>query len=221
MTETADNQQAQAGEAPREFAVVLASASPRRRELLAKAGVRFVVHTADVDETLEPDLAADPPEAVKKLAERKAGAVVQQILSNPDYEGMMIVIGADTMVVESGEIFGKPVDEDDAYRMLARLSGVTHEVMTGVSVWMVLAERAGEVSLGFRTFVDTSQVTFHPLTEEDIRSYIACGESMDKAGAYAMQGEGARLVDHVHGSLDTVIGLPVERLLREFPDLVR
>ena len=102
--------------------IVLASASPRRKQLLEDAGVRFVVHASEVDETLEPDLLADPPEACKKLAERKAGAVVQEVLAE-DYTGMAAVIGADTMVVCEGEIFGKPVSLSDAKRMLRRLYG--------------------------------------------------------------------------------------------------
>lgn len=198
--------------------VVLASASPRRKQLLADAGVRFVVHSSDVDETLEPDLLADPPEACKKLAERKAGAVVQEVLAE-DYTGMAAVIGADTMVVLDGEIFGKPVSLSDAKRMLRRLSGRTHEVLTAVSVWMVAAPEPEKISLGFRTFVERSAVTFHELTDEEIADYLRKGESFDKAGAYAVQGAGADLVARVDGALDTVIGLPVGRLLEEFPDL--
>ena len=139
--------------------IVLASASPRRKQLLEDAGVRFVVHASEVDETLEPDLLADPPEACKKLAERKAGAVVQEVLAE-DYTGMAAVIGADTMVVCEGEIFGKPVSLSDAKRMLRCLSGRTHEVLTAVSVWMVAAPEPENISLGFRTFVDRSAVTF-------------------------------------------------------------
>lgn len=198
--------------------IILASGSPRRRELLEKAGIKFAVRVSEVDETLEPDLLADPPEAAKKLAERKAGAVVQEVLSG-DYQGMAVVLGADTMVVLDGEIFGKPRSLSDATHMLRRLSGRTHEVLTAVSVWMVSAPEAEKVSLGFRTFVDTSRVTFRDLADEEIADYLKQGESFDKAGAYAVQGAGAALVASVEGSLDTVIGLPVERLLREFPDL--
>ena len=206
---------------PMAFDVILASASPRRRQLLEEAGVRFAVRTpvTPVDETLEPDLQADPPEAAKKLAERKAGAIVQEVLAE-DYTGMLIVIGADTMVVKDGEIFGKPRSLSDGKRMLRRLSGGTHEVHTAVSVWMIAAPEAQDISLGFRTLVDTSYVTFRELTDEEIADYLRKGESFDKAGAYAVQGEGAALVERVEGALSTVIGLPVERLLREFPDLV-
>ena len=190
--------------------IVLASASPRRKQLLEDAGVRFVVHASEVDETLEPDLLADPPEG-------KAGAVVQEVLAE-DYTGMAAVIGADTMVVCEGEIFGKPVSLSDAKRMLRCLSGRTHEVLTAVSVWMVAAPEPENISLGFRTFVDRSAVTFRELTDEEIVDYLRKGESFDKAGAYAVQGAGADLVARVDGAMDTVIGLPVGRLLEEFPD---
>ena len=158
-------------------------------------------------------------EAAKKLAERKAGAVVQEVLAQ-NYTGMLIVIGADTMVVLDGKIFGKPRSLSDAKHMLRQLSGRTHEVITAVSVWMIAAPAAEDISLGFRTFADTSRVTFRDLTDEEIADYLARGESFDKAGAYAIQGEGAKLVDHYDGSLDTIIGLPAERLIKEFPDLV-
>ena len=128
------------------------------------------------------------------------------------------VIGADTMVVCEGEIFGKPVSLSDAKRMLRCLSGRTHEVLTAVSVWMVAAPEPENISLGFRTFVDRSAVTFRELTDEEIVDYLRKGESFDKAGAYAVQGAGADLVARVDGAMDTVIGLPVGRLLEEFPD---
>ena len=203
------------------FEVVLASGSPRREQLLRDAGVVFTVRRPQtpVDESLEPDLAADPPEAAKKLAERKAGAVVQEILADAGFTGMIVVLGADTMVVKDGRIFGKPKNLSDGKHMLRCLSGATHQVVTAVSVWMVSAPEPEKVSLGFRTFADTSHVTFHDLTDEQIADYLRKGESFDKAGAYAIQGEGAKLVAQVEGSLDTVIGLPVDRLLREFPDL--
>ena len=203
------------------FEVILASNSPRRRDLLAEAGVKFTVHTpaTPVDETLEPDLAAQPEEAAKKLAERKAGAVVQEVLAE-NYTGMLIVIGADTMVVLDGKIFGKPRSLSDAKHMLRELSGRTHEVITAVSVWMIAAPEVEKISLGFRTFADVSRVTFRDLTDEEIAEYLAKGESFDKAGAYAIQGEGAALVDHYDGAWDTIVGLPAARLIREFPDLL-
>lgn len=215
-----EEEEAEVAAAPT-FEVILASNSPRRRELLNAAGVKFTVRTpvTPVDESLEPDLAANPEEAAKKLAERKAGAVIQEVLAE-NYTGMLIVIGADTMVVLDGKIFGKPRSASDGKHMLRQLSGRTHEVITAVSVWMVAAPNAEDVSLGFRTFADISHVTFRDLTDEEITDYLRKGESFDKAGAYAIQGEGAALVDHYDGSLDTIIGLPATRLIKEFPDLV-
>lgn len=208
--------------------IILASKSPRRKQLLEEAGVHFTVFTGstEVDETLEPDLLADPEEAVKKLAERKAGAVVQEVLAlNP--VGLGIVIGADTMVVLDGEMLGKPYSADHAREMLRKLSGRTHQVITGVSVWMLLLNETeehggdGNVSIGFRTFTETSYVTFKELTDEDINAYVATGETIDKAGAYGIQGKGAALVEKYEGDYDNIVGLPVHKLLENFPDLLR
>lgn len=203
---------------PEHIDIILASGSPRRKQLLADAGIACLVRVSEVDEDLDADLLAQPSEAAKKLAERKAGAVVQEVLAD-DYRGMAVIVGADTMVVCDGEIFGKPRSLSDAKRMLRRLSGVTHEVLTAVSVWMVAAPEAEKISVAFRTFVETTAVTFKTLTDEEIADYLRRGESFDKAGAYAIQGAGSDLVDRIDGDLDTVIGLPVGRLLREFPDL--
>ncbi|MBR3181881.1 MAG: septum formation protein Maf [Eggerthellaceae bacterium] len=200
------------------YDIVLASASPRRRELLAQTGVDFRVHAVDADETLDERLAADPVEAVKKLAERKAKAAVEQLVT-PDYDGTMIVLGSDTMVVFRGEIFGKPHDADDARRMLRALSGHGHDVHTAVSLWAVHAPAGQDVGLFYRTFVDTTYVYFRDLDDDEIEAYIASGDPFDKAGAYGIQSGAGVFVDHIEGSLDTVIGFPVERLRREFPDI--
>lgn len=208
--------------------IILASKSPRRKQLLEEAGVKFTVYTgtSEVDESLEPDLQRDPAEAVKKLAERKAGAVVQDLLArNP--VGLGIVIGADTTVVLDGEMMGKPYSADHAREMLARLSGRTHEVITGVSVWLCMLNEKeenggdGNVSLAFRSFSETSRVTFKELTKEDINAYVATGETIDKAGAYGIQGKGGALVEALEGSFNNVVGLPVETLLENFPDLLK
>lgn len=210
--------------------VILASASPRRRELLEQAGVKFIVRVpcAPVDETLTPEQRADPYTAVKTLAERKAGAVVQELLAEADAKklpaGAHLVIGADTLVVKGARIFGKPTSAADATQMLLVLSGCTHQVMTGVSVWMVLVGKAhagesAQVSVGFRSWTDESQVTFRTLQEDEILAYLRTGECFDKAGAYAIQGGAKRFVKSVQGAMDTVIGLPVEHLLQEFPEL--
>ena len=201
--------------------VFLASASPRRRELLEQAGVAFTVRVpfTPVDETLTDEQLADPFSAVRALAERKAGALVQELLADELEPGAYVIIGADTLVVKGERIFGKPQSATDAIQMLLALSGCTHQVMTGVSVWMIVVPAPGQVNVGFRSFTDESQVTFRTLQEEEIVAYLKLGESFDKAGAYAIQGEGRRFVRSVQGAMDTVIGLPVERLLREFPEL--
>lgn len=208
--------------------VILASKSPRRKQLLEEAGVHFVVYTGttEVDESLEPDVMADPSEAVKKLAERKAGAVVQDILAQSPV-GLGIVIGADTTVVLDGEMLGKPYSADHAREMLSRLSGRTHEVITGVSVWFVMLNEKeenggdGNVSVGFRSFSESSLVTFKTLSKQDIDDYVATGETIDKAGAYGIQGKGGELVEKLEGDFDNVVGLPVGTLLKNFPDLMK
>ena len=198
--------------------IVLASASPRRRQLLEEAGLEFRVHAVDADETLDDSLLEQPLEAVKKLAERKARAAVEELVDD-EYDGTMVVIGSDTMVVLRGEIFGKPVDAADAERMLRALSGCGHDVNTAVSVWVVHAPKGQDVGLFYRTFVDTTYVYFKDLTEEQIAEYIASGDPFDKAGSYGIQSGAGAFVDHIEGSLDTVIGFPVERLRKEFPEI--
>ncbi len=198
--------------------IVLASASPRRRQLLEDAGLKFRVHAVDADETLDDSLVEQPLEAVKKLAERKARAAVEELVDD-EYDGTMVVIGSDTMVVLRGEIFGKPVDAADAERMLRALSGCGHDVNTAVSVWVVHAPKGQDVGLFYRTFVDTTYVYFKDLTEEQIATYIASGDPFDKAGSYGIQSGAGAFVDHIEGALDTVIGFPVERLREEFPDI--
>ena len=200
--------------------IVLASASPRRRQLLEEAGMEFRVHVVDADETLDDSLLEQPLEAVKKLAERKAKAAVEELVDD-EYDGTLVVIGSDTMVVLRGEIFGKPVDAADAERMLRALSGCGHDVNTAVSVWVVHAPKGQDVGLFYRTFVDTTYVYFKDLSDEQISAYIASGDPFDKAGAYGIQSGAGAFVDHIEGSLDTVIGFPVERLQKEFPDLFR
>lgn len=160
--------------------IVLASASPRRKQLLEDAGVRFRCMRPIMDERgARPS--GRPARGVQE-AGRAQSRPWWEVLAE-DYTGMAAVIGADTMVVCEGEIFGKPVSLSDAKRMLRCLSGRTHEVLTAVSVWMVAAPEPENISLGFRTFVDRSAVTFRELTDEEIVDYLRKGESFDKAGA--------------------------------------
>ena len=199
--------------------IVLASGSPRRKELLEREGVEFTVRVSEVDEFLEPDLLRQPEEAAKKLAERKARAVLEEML-NEAYVGTAMVVGADTMVVVDGAIYGKPEDEAEARRILGELSGRAHQVITGVSVWLAGAPANEEdISIAFRSFAETSHVVFKELDDELIERYIATGEPMDKAGAYGVQGKGGEmLVERVAGDFDNVVGLPVKRLIAEFQE---
>lgn len=199
--------------------IVLASGSPRRKELLEREGVEFTVRVSEVDESLEPDLLRQPEEAAKKLAERKACAVLEEML-NEAYVGTAMVVGADTMVVVDGAIYGKPEDEAEARRILGELSGRAHQVITGVSVWLAGAPANEEdISIAFRSFAETSHVVFKELDDELIERYIATGEPMDKAGAYGVQGKGGEmLVERVAGDFDNVVGLPVKRLIAEFQE---
>lgn len=171
--------------------IVLASASPRRADLLRAAGFSFTVDPVDVDESLLP---GEAPEAhVRRLARAKAETGATR---HPE----QIVIGADTVVVIEGRILGKPRDDADAAAMLAALSGRVHQVYTAVAV-----ARHGVV----RDEVAVSDVTFAPMTPADIAGYVASAEPRDKAGAYAIQGWAARYIDRLEGSYSGVVGLPV------------
>jgi septum formation protein len=180
--------------------LILASASPRRRELLTQAGFTFTVASADLNEELLPDEAASA--YVQRLAEEKAQAV-WTLRRAEDTEGdPLVVLGADTCVVSEGKILGKPVDSADARRMLELLSGRTHAVLTGVAV-----VTAGKVVRG----LEITQVTFHQLTDAEIGRYIASREPLDKAGAYAIQGYAARWIPRIEGCYFNVVGLPISR----------
>jgi septum formation protein len=184
--------------------IVLASASPRRQELLRNAGIRFVVQPADINET--PLAGESPRDCAERLARGKALAVFR---ARPrDY-----VLGADTIVVIDGAILGKPRDADDAARMLRLLSGRTHAVITGVCVVGPVASKGGALSAS-----ETTLVTFCELSDEEIRDYVGTGEPMDKAGAYGIQGIASRWIPRIEGEYSNVVGLPVAlvyRMLRE------
>jgi septum formation protein len=176
--------------------VVLASSSPRRRELLTLIGIPHVVVPADIDETV---LAGEAPRAhAERLAREKAAAIGER-------EPSAVVIGADTIVVVDGDILGKPRDERDAAAMLRRLSGRGHVVLTAVAV-----ARGGTVASG----VEAVDVRFRALTDDEIARYIATREPMDKAGAYGIQGFGATIVERIDGDYFAVMGLALGRMVR-------
>jgi septum formation protein len=175
--------------------IILASQSPRRRELLVLIGITHEVMPADLDESVLPNEA--PTAHAERLARAKAEVIAGRNTG-------AVVIGSDTIVVLDGEILGKPRDHDDAAATLRRLSGRTHTVHTAVAV-----ARNGQLVSG----VESVEVTFRPLSDEQIETYIATGEPMDKAGAYGIQGYGAVIVERVHGDYFAVMGLALGRLV--------
>ena len=210
--------------------VVLASASPRRQELLRNAGIPFIGQPADIDET--PLAGESPQDCAERLAREKAVAVWRNRPQD-------VVLGADTIVVVDETIFGKPADSTDAIRMLRLLSGRVHQVITGVCMVRAMAGSQCSVSnetrppasspqgryeilrtenRELRTAAETTLVTMSELSDEEIRQYVATGEPMDKAGAYAIQGMASRWIPRVEGDYSNVVGLPVAlvyRMLRE------
>ena len=185
--------------AEQSFRLILASASPRRRELLTQAGYLFEVEAADVDES--PRAGESPSDYVRRLAEEKARAV----FTKPANQSDVIVLGADTTVVLDGEILGKPANAADARRMLRALSGRTHQVLTGIAA----ATRAGISSA-----VESTDVTFSEIPEAELDAYCPTSEPLDKAGAYGIQGYAARWIPRIDGCYFNVMGLPIARAVR-------
>ncbi|MDO4318007.1 MAG: Maf family protein [Lachnospiraceae bacterium] len=186
--------------------IILASASPRRRELLQMLGLRFTVCPSDKEEALT---AASPRELVEALARQKA----EDIFSRQT--GDAVVIGSDTVVsAEDGTIFGKPADAEDAARMLRQLSGRRHRVSTGAAVYVRRDGRERRES-----FVSESVVWMDELSPAEIEAYIASGEPMDKAGAYGIQGLGAKYISRIEGDYYTVVGLPVHELYKKLKEM--
>jgi septum formation protein len=186
--------------------LVLASASPRRAELLRAAGLAFDVVVTDVDERVRPGEAAEV--YVRRLAAEKSAAAMHVVSGGPD----VVTLGADTAVVVDGAILGKPADDLESAAMLRRLSGRRHDVLTGISL------RAGAYEVGR---VETTVVEFARLSEEDVAWYVASGEGRDKAGAYAIQGLASRFIPHIEGSYANVVGLPVTAVVDLLPEIRR
>ena len=197
------------------FRLILASASPRRRELLAQAGYEFTVEAADVDET--PVSGEEPGAYVKRLAEEKARAVLDRHRTSSGAPSMtassswvgstdarVIVLGADTTVVCDGEILAKPDDMEHAKQMLRKLSGRTHEVLTGIAA----ATRSSIISA-----VESTEVVFSEIPEAELKRYCATHEPLDKAGAYGIQGYAARWIPRIDGDYFNVMGLPIARVV--------
>ena len=177
---------------------ILASASPRRRELLAKCGIFFDVIPSGIEEKITGET---PLDIVIELARQKAMDVWKNHAADGD-----VVIGADTIVVYRDEILGKPEDEEEALNMLSMLADRTHQVYTGVAIIH---------GTFMKTFCKRTDVTFYPVDRQDLLRYIASGDPMDKAGAYGIQGDFAIHVKEIHGDYNNVVGLPVARLYQE------
>ena len=185
--------------------LVLASGSPRRKELLEQVGLAFVIDVADVDENLEAD---KPSELVEKLSCKKALHVLKRHQDS-------IVLGADTVVAYDEEILGKPADEADALNMLSMLSGRVHKVYTGVTICYMDGEKPV-----MDTFHVCTEVSMYDTPRDLLQDYIRTGEPMDKAGAYGIQGQGAILVREIRGDYNNVVGLPVSEVFRRLDAIV-
>lgn len=187
------------------MAIILASASPRRKELLAQIGVPFKSMSMDINEDIHVN--EQPADYVKRLAEQKALAALDASQGLP-------ILGADTSVIINGTILGKPQNEDDAKRLLRLLSGKTHQVLSGIAV---IQQNGKDVKL--MSNVVSTDVTFQPLSEHSIEQYVASGEPMGKAGAYGIQGFAATFISRIEGSYSNVVGLPLmetAQLLSQF-----
>ena len=188
--------------------IVLASSSPRRRELMARAGFRFEVIVSEADENIEMEA---PDRMVEELSKRKAGAVAELVKTQGFAEDSVLIVGADTMVSIDGKKLGKPAGEAGAEAMLKELSGRTHQVYTGVCI----LSAKGQESL----FFERTDVTFFPLTQEEIWNYIHEEKPFDKAGSYGIQGKAAVFVEKIQGDFFNVVGFPAARFIRKLRTL--
>ncbi len=190
--------------------LILASGSPRRRELMSQVGLDFTVVTSDADENIKE---MEPEDYVRELSAIKAQSVLEQYA---DKEDSVIVIGADTIVYHKGEILTKPEDEEDAFRILKSLEGQIHQVYTGVTV--ILCQEAG--SYAGSTFSEKTDVEVYDMEDGEIAAYVSTGEPLDKAGAYGIQGSFAAYIRGIHGDYTNVVGLPLGRLCHEIKKLL-
>ena len=193
--------------------VILASGSPRRKELLTQAGINFEVITSDADETPTKTV---PAEIVMELSKRKGEDVYERLEREGriDKTGETLIISADTLVFFKDERLGKPKDKADAFRMLKELSGDVHDVITGVMLTYVSQGQKNQVC-----FFEKTEVSVYDLTDDEINAYIATGEPMDKAGAYAIQGFFGKYIKGINGEYANVVGLPIARLYHEIKKL--
>ena len=185
--------------------IILASASPRRRELLEQGGIPFTVIPSQAEEKITTE---QPGQAVEELSYLKCSDIYEKSL------GDVLVIGADTVVASEGKILGKPSSQKDAVKMLQSLQGRAHEVYTGVTI---MAREGNENRK--KTFHEKTKVVFYPMSDEEIRCYVNTGEPMDKAGAYGIQGKSAVFIKEISGDYNNVVGLPLARLYQELKNM--
>lgn len=188
--------------------IILASGSPRRRELLSQIGLKYKVTVSDADENIG---VTEPKEMVCELSKIKALAVWNNLTD--DEKKASVVIGADTVVSDGNLVLGKPKNEADAFSMIKSLSGHSHSVYTGVTLIAGNGEDADDISI--ESFCEETKVNVYPMSDEEIKRYIATGEPMDKAGAYGIQGTFAAYVKGIEGDYNNVVGLPVARVYQE------
>lgn len=189
--------------------IILASGSPRRKELLGELFSEFEIIPARGEENYQASL---PEEIVKELSLQKAEEVFQKEAAKS--MGSLLVIGADTIVVKDKQVLGKPADEKEAFSMLSTLSGTSHQVYTGVSLCYKIEDNSFR-----KSFYEETRVCFWPMSREEIEAYIASGDPLDKAGAYGIQSGGKRYVKEIEGDYLNVVGLPLSRLYQELKDL--
>lgn len=185
--------------------IILASASPRRRELLEQGGIPFTVIPSQAEEKITTE---QPGQVVEELSYLKCSDIYEKSL------GDVLVIGADTVVASEGKILGKPSSQKDAVKMLQSLQRREHEVYTGVTI---MAREGNENRK--KTFHEKTKVVFYPMSDEEIRSYVNTGEPMDKAGAYGIQGKSAVFIKEISGDYNNVVGLPLARLYQELKNM--
>lgn len=195
--------------------IILASGSPRRKELLAQIGLSFTVRVSEADEHTEE---TKPEKLVCILSERKVLAVWDELTEEEKKES--ILIGADTVVAVDDRILGKPADETEAFQMIKLLQGRSHQVYTGVTILrqgglQPLEEGTGTCGIQKKQFFEKTDVLVYPMSEEEITAYVKTGEPLDKAGAYGIQGSFAAYIQGINGDYSNVVGLPVGRLYHE------
>ncbi len=193
--------------------LILASASPRRKELLKKADIPFIVMPADIEEV---SCAGEPADVAEEISSYKAEYVAEKLIKEKKQDSF-VILSADTIVTVDGKVLGKPKDEEEAFKVLKKLQGREHEVYTGVTI----AVKHPGKNVHYKQFHEKTRVKIYPVSDEQIRDYISTGEPLDKAGSYAIQGSFAKYIKSIKGDYSNVVGLPVGRVFKELKQFLR